>query len=183
MYWHLFHFVWHFRAHKAFWDCLCEVCMRCCLSYSITLVSEANLFLYYFCHSISSVLLILVLHFNLVSCQSNLFFMPFFIVLVVVDNTAFCIYRQLTRFWSKACVYIRFAIVHFSAVLTERTPWFISRNLLIPLAFLSWKLALRTPPMWSRPSWPWLLRSRREWAPEPQLEALRSQTWRSRALQ
>lgn len=94
----------------------------------------------------------------------------------------FCLQMQLTGFWSRAYMYIRLAIVHFSSVLTERTAWFISRNLQIPLAFLSWKLALRMLPTWSRPSWPWLLRSRREWALEPQLEALRSLTWRSRAL-
>lgn len=59
----------------------------------------------------------------------------------------------------------------------------LTRNLLTPWGFPSWRPVPRVPPTWSKPSWPWRLRSRRGWAPEPQPAPQRSPTSRSRASQ
>lgn len=53
----------------------------------------------------------------------------------------------------------------------------VSRSLQILWVFPFWKLAPRMPPMWSKPSWPWRLKSRKGWGLEPQLAAGRSQMW------
>lgn len=53
----------------------------------------------------------------------------------------------------------------------------VSRSLQILWVSPFWKPVPRMPPMWSRLSWPWLLKSRREWGLEPQLEVGKSQMW------
>lgn len=52
----------------------------------------------------------------------------------------------------------------------------VSRSLQILWVSPSWKPVPRMPLMWSRPSWPWLLKSRKEWGLEPQLEVGKSPT-------
>lgn len=53
-------------------------------------------------------------------------------------------------------------------------PSVVSRNLQTLWESPFWKPAQRMPQMWSRPSWPWLLKSRRGWALGPQPEEGRS---------
>lgn len=72
------------------------------------------------------------------------------------------------------CIYVY--MTHTTFLGEWLCPSVVSRNLQTLWESPFWKPAQRMPQMWSRPLWPWLLKSRRGWALGPQPEEGRSPT-------